>query len=96
MKERSLGIELIVVQLPRGRTVVVGFDPVEKRIFSNHQGLFRSLFRHGVRALDGRLLFPPDGRDFLCAAYDVLFLNGYGVRWMRSAGALGSSMRPAT
>ena len=96
MKAGSQGREFIVVQLPRGRTVVVGFDPAEKRIFSNHQGLFGSLFRHGVRALDGRLLFPPDGRDFLCAAYDVLFLNGYGVRWMRATTAFDASMRPTT
>ena len=66
MKERSREIELVVVQLPRGRTAVVGFDPVEKRMFTNHQGLFGSHFRLGVRDLDGRLLFPPDGRNFLC------------------------------
>lgn len=96
MKERNREIELVVIQLPRGRTAIVGFDPVEKRIFTNHEGLFDSLFRYGASDLDGRLLFPPDGRNFLCAVYDVLFLNGYGVRWLRSAGALDSSMRPAT
>jgi len=82
MMESSWRIELLVVQLPRGRTAIVGFDPAEKRIFTNHEGSFGSLFRHGASDLDGRLLFPSDGRNFLSAAYDFLFLNGYGVRWL--------------
>lgn len=92
MKERTRGIELLVVQLPRGRTAIVGFDPAEKRIFTNHEGLLGSLFRYGASDLEGRLFFPPDGRNFLCAVYDFLFLNGYGVRWLHSALALDSSM----
>jgi hypothetical protein len=96
MKEGNGGIEIVVVQLPRGRTSVVGFDPAVRRIFTTHQGLFGSLFQHGARDLEGRLLFPPDGRAFLCAVYDFLFLNGYGVRWFHSARALDLSMWPAT
>lgn len=96
MKERSWGIELLVVQLPRGRTAIVGFDPAEKRIFTNHDGLFGSLFRRGASDLHGRLLFPSDGRNFLSAVYDFLFLNGYGVRWLHSSIALDHPMRPLT
>lgn len=85
MRNSTLEMELLVVQLPRGRTAVIGFDPAQKRIFTNHEGFFDSLFKYGASDLDGRLLFPPDGRRFLCAVYDFLFLNGYGVRWLHSA-----------
>jgi len=92
MKERNREIEAVVVQLPRGRTAIIGFDLAARRIFTTNQGVFGSLFRHGTKDLEGRLLFPPDGLAFLCAVYDFLFLNGYGVRWFHSAKSLDLSM----
>jgi len=83
-------MELLMVQLPRGWTAVVGFDPVRKVVFTNHMGLFESLFQKGVKDFDGQVLIPRHGRSFLCAVYDYLFLNGYGVRLLHSTVVAGS------
>ena len=73
-------MEMLIVQLPRGRTAVVQFDPVTCRVITNHAGLYASFFEKGVRGIDGRLLFPADGRSFFVALFDRLFLSGYALR----------------
>jgi hypothetical protein len=75
-------IDVLMVQYPRGCSALVWFNPVTKRISTDHAGL-RAMLQRGVQDWEGRLLFPRDGRAFLAALYDYLFLNGYGVRWTR-------------
>ena len=94
MKGENPCTELVLIQLPRGRTALIGFDPAGSRVFTNHQGFFDSLLQRGVRNLEGRLLFSPDGREFLCAIYDALFVNGYDVHWMHAATGLDSPTNP--
>lgn len=77
-------MEIVVVQLPRGWSAVVGFDSATRVAFTNHSGLLGTLFKHGVKNLDGKVVHPSDGRSFLSAVYDHLFLNGYQVRWLHS------------
>ena len=79
-------MEMLIVQLPRGRTAVVQFDEAAGRATTTHTGLRRTLFENGVKDLDGNVLFPCDGRAFVAAVYDTLFLSGYAVRWLRSGG----------
>ncbi len=81
-------MEMLIVQLPRGRTAVVRWNAVTGRITTDHPGLRATAFRSGVKDLDGRLMFPRDGRGFLSALYDALFLSGYRVRWCRTVGEL--------
>lgn len=75
-------MEVLVVHLPRGRTAVAHFDPTEGAVVTNHAGLRATAFQKGVQDLDGRLLWPHDGRAFLSALYDHLFLRGYKVHWL--------------
>lgn len=76
-------MDVLVIQYPRGRAALVWFDPVTKHISISHAGL-RAILQRGVKDWGGRLLFPHDGRAFLAAVYDYLFLNGYRVRWARA------------
>jgi hypothetical protein len=67
-------VRLLLVSLPRGAMAAVWIDPVSGVIASNHPGL-QTILRRGIRDLDGRVLFPSDGKSFLSALYDHLFLG---------------------
>ncbi len=75
-------MEMLVLPLPRGRRAVVLFDPATNAVTTNHAGLMATVFQKGVTDLDGYLLVPRDGRAFLSALYDHLFLRGYHVHWL--------------
>lgn len=75
-------MDVLIIQYPRGRRALVWFDPRTHRITTDHPGL-PDLFEQGVKDWRGRLMFPRDGRAFLEAMHDHLFLNGYAVRWAR-------------
>ena len=75
-------MEILVVGLPRGRTAVVQFDSATGSVTTNHGGLLTTLFQKGVTDFEGRRRFPTDGRAFLSAVYDHLFLRSYSVHWM--------------
>lgn len=85
--ERGISMEVLVLPLPRGRTAVVLFDPATNSVTTNHAGLVATVFQKGVKDLDGCLLLPHDGRAFLSALYDHLFLRGYHVRWLKASTA---------
>ena len=86
-------MEFVIVQLPRGRTAVVQFNPVTGSVTTSHAGLIGTLFRKGVTDFDGYHRFPADGRKFLAAVYDHLFLRNYAVHWMRAGMQPGSISR---
>jgi len=71
-----------MIQGPRGELAVVWVDPSSNRVSTNHVGL-RAMLERGVKDWEGRLVFPRDGRACLTALYDYLFVNGYGVHWVR-------------
>lgn len=75
-------IDVLMVQYPRGGSALVWFNPMMKRISTDHAGL-RVLLQRGVQDWEGRLLLPREGRAFLAALYDYLFLNGYRVHWTK-------------
>lgn len=75
-------METLIIQLPRGRTAVVRFDPAQGQVTTNHAGVRASFLAHGVRNVDGHLVFPREGRPFLVALFDRLFLSGYSLRWL--------------
>jgi hypothetical protein len=75
-------MEVLMVQYPRGCSALVWFDPMMKRVSTDHAGL-RAMLQRGVKDWGGHLLFPRDGHAFLAALYDYLFLNGYRVHWTR-------------
>lgn len=77
-------MERLIVQLPRGRTAVVQFDPATGRVTTNHAGLHSTLFAQGVKEFGGDWVLPDQGRAFFTAVFDHLFLSGYAVRWLRS------------
>jgi len=77
-------MDFLVVQLPRGRTAVVQFNPTTGSVTTSHAGLIGTLFRKGVTDFDGYHRFPADGLKFLSAVYDHLFLRNYAVHWMRA------------
>lgn len=77
-------MEFLIVQLPRGKTAVVQFNPATGTVTTNHAGLIGTLFRKGVTDFQGYKRFPADGRKFLSAVYDRLFLLNYSVRWKHS------------
>lgn len=83
--------ELIVVQLPRGRTATVHFDPTTGLVTTDHPGIRMTFFLAGVKDLEGRVLRPTDGRRFLVALYDHLLLSGYVIRWVRPVRSLPPS-----
>lgn len=85
-------MDMLIVQLPRGRTAVVRFDAATGRVTTDHPGLRATVVRNGVRDVSGQLVFPHAGREFLSALYDALFLSGYRVRW---CGTMGGLDRPA-
>jgi hypothetical protein len=76
-------IDVLMVQYPRGCSALVWFNPAMRRISTDHAGL-RVLLQRGVKDWEGRLRLPRDGRAFLTALYDYLFLNGYRVHWTRA------------
>lgn len=78
-------MELLVIPIPRGWTVIVQLDPISGSVKTNCAGVSAAFFQKGVQGWDGRLLFPNDGRAFLEAVHDRLFLSGYAVRWLKSA-----------
>ena len=78
-------MNMLVVQLPRGRTAVVRCESVTGLITTNYCGLLTTLFQEGVTDFGGGRRFPTDGLAFLSAVFDHLFLHGYSVRWMNSA-----------
>lgn len=82
-------MDVLVVQLPRGRTANVWFDPTTHAVATNHAGLMVTLFRAGVKDWEGRRLYPSDGRAFLSTVYDDLFLRGYAVHWLHAVGEPG-------
>ena len=73
-----------LVQLPRGRTAAVHFNPVTGCVTTSHAGLIGTLFRKGVADFEGYRRFPGDGRKFISAVYDYLFLRNYVVYWKRA------------
>lgn len=73
---------MLVVQLPRGRRAVVRVDVATGAATTTHAGVLAAFFHKGVRDWEGRLLRPNDGRRFLMALYDRLFLSGYTVHWL--------------
>lgn len=83
-------MDLLVIQFPRGVTAVAWCDPVTETVSTSHAALQATLQR-GVKDLEGHLLFPRDGRRFLSALYDHVFLAGYAVRWLRAATIPGVS-----
>jgi hypothetical protein len=93
VEREEFNMEMVIVQLPRGRTAVMQFDPVTCRVITNHAGLYASFFEKGVRGIDGRLLFPADGRPFFIALFDRLFLSGYALRCLRLARSSDVAMR---
>ena len=78
---------VLVGQSPRGCPGIFWFDPVAGSISTSHAGL-RATLRRGVRSWEGSLVSPHDGRAFLAAVYDHLFLNGYAVQWMKVTAVL--------
>lgn len=86
-------MELLVVQFPRGRTGAVWFDPATEVMWTANAGL-HALLQRGVKDFGGRPLSPSDGRQFLSALYDHLFLNGYGVHWLRALRSPGFAADP--
>ena len=88
-------MEFLVVQLPRGRTAVVQFNPTTGSVTTSHAGLIGTLFRKGVTDFEGCKRFPADGIKFLAAVYDHLFLRNYAVHWMRAGVQSGSISRKA-
>ncbi|MEW6246895.1 MAG: hypothetical protein AB1555_09315 [Nitrospirota bacterium] len=85
-------MDMLIVQLPRGRTAVVRWNAETGRVTTNHPGLRVTAFRNGVRDFSGKLVLPHAGREFLSALYDALFLSGYQVRWCRPARELDRSV----
>lgn len=75
-------IDIVIVQYPSGTTTLIWFDPASRSIATTHAGL-RTRLRRGVKDWAGQAVFPEDGRAFLSAVYDDLFLNGYSVRWVK-------------
>ena len=88
-------MDFLVVQLPRGRTAVVQFNPTTGSVTTSHAGLIGTLFRKGVTDFEGCKRFPADGIKFLAAVYDHLFLRNYAVHWMRAGMQSGSISRKA-
>jgi|CXWL01.1.fsa_nt_gi hypothetical protein len=82
--ETSVNIDALTVHLPRGYSAIVRYDPVTGSIRTGHAGLCATMQR-GVRDWDGRRIFPRDGRLFLKAFYDYLFVNGYAVCPVRAS-----------
>jgi len=77
-------MQILVVQFRSEWRIVASYDPATETVAPNHAGVFARLFRQGVKDLDGRLLRPTDGRTFMSALYDYLFLRGCSVRWLHS------------
>jgi hypothetical protein len=75
-------IDIVIMQYPSGTTTLVWFDPASGSIATTHVGL-RARLRRGVKDWEGQMVFPEDGRAFLPAVYDYLFLRGYSVRWVK-------------
>jgi hypothetical protein len=88
-------MEFLIVQLPRGRTAVVQFNSATGAVTTSHAGLIGTLFRKGVMDFEGSRRFPSDGRTFLAAVYDHLFLRNYAVHWMRAGRKPGSISKRA-
>lgn len=86
-------MESLIVQLPRGRTAVVQFNPATGSVTTSHAGLIGTFFRKGVTDFEGSRRFPADGLKFLSAVYDHLFLRNYAVHWMRAGMQPGSISR---
>ncbi len=80
-------MEVILIPLPRGRHALVQFDPRTGRVTTNHAGLYATAFQQGVTDFDGTHRRPSDGRAFLSALYDHLFLHGYRVQWLKGGAA---------
>jgi hypothetical protein len=74
----------LIVQLPRGMTALVRFNPEAGCVTTDHAGLCATFFQTGVRDFHGHIRVPRDGRAFVSALYDALFLDGYPVRWLES------------
>lgn len=81
-------VEGLAVQYPRGHIAIAWVDLATGLVKTNHPGL-RATLRRGVKDWEGRVLFPRNGRAFLTAVYDHLFLSGYHVRWMKGLAAAG-------
>ncbi len=87
-------MEMLIIQLPRGRTTVVAFDPETGAVLTTHTGL-HAVLRQGIKDWTGQRLFPSDGLPFLSALHDHVFLSGYRVRWLTASTVfrLGNSRR---
>jgi hypothetical protein len=77
-------VDILLIPLPRGRSAIVQLDQTNGVVTTSHAGLQATVFQKGVKDLDVRLFLPCDGRAFLSALYDHLFLRGYHVRWLRA------------
>lgn len=86
-------MDSLIVQLPRGRTAVVQFNPATGVVTTSHAGLIGTLFRKGVTDFEGYRRVPADGLQFLSALYDHLFLRNYAVHWRRAGRQPGSISR---
>lgn len=85
---RKDGMDILLVQLSRGRTAVAQLDPASGVVTTDHPGLQAMGFRQGIRGFDGCRRWPRDGRAFLAALYDRLFLCGYQVQWLGTGSML--------
>jgi hypothetical protein len=72
----------LIVQLPRGRTALVRVNPETGCFMTDHPGLYTTFFQAGVKDFHGHVRLPREGRAFVSALYDALFLRGYPVRWL--------------
>ena len=88
-------MERLIIQLPRGRTAMIEFDPSTEAVRTKHAGLLGTLFKNGVADFQGQMRYPADGTAFLVAVYDHLFLAGYSVRWCRAIGIPSPTARPS-
>ncbi len=86
--------EVLLIQLPRGLTAAVRFDPSTGLVTTNHEGMLNTLFHKGVMDWSGRRCFPAAGRAFLSALFDHLFLCGYSVNWLRAVGGSRPTPKP--
>ena len=74
-------MDWVVVELSSGVKAAVWFDRTSRTVRTDHRGLRETVFRDGVTDYYGRNRYPYDGRSFLVAVFDHLFLRGYPVLW---------------
>lgn len=89
------GMDVLLVRLSRGRTAIAQFDPALGVVTTDHPGLQALGFHEGIRGFDGGRCWPRDGRAFLAALYDRLFLCGYHVQWLGAGSTVAQAAKRA-